>query len=144
MSKCEEIPQPVMESIKKNKVVLSGPLFTPVQHGHASVGKFEFLFKNLDNLLAKKFNLYAFVVPITSPKLPESVSMPYRDLNMTIIRENTEGEYTGLEHMVTPGVVESLKIITKESCERIARYAFKRASRKWGSKVIAVHKANIM
>lgn len=61
-----------------------------------------------------------------------------------VVRENTEAEYSGLEHEVHPGVVESLKVVTRANCERIARFAFKEASKKWGSKVIAVHKANIM
>jgi isocitrate dehydrogenase (NAD+) len=105
------IPEATIESIKKNKVALKGPLTTPVGKGFTSV--------NVG--LRKALDLYANVRPIKA--LP-NVPCRYPELDLVIVRENTESLYAGLEHVVIPGVVESLKIITEKASTRIARYAF--------------------
>jgi isocitrate dehydrogenase (NAD+) len=134
-NKNQLLSEELLQSVKKNKVILAGPLLTPI--GIAT-------HQSVDKILAHQFDLYSYVTHIKSPPVPEHVPITYRDIDFVVVRENTEAEYSGLEHEVTPGVVESLKVVTRRSCERIARYAFEEASKKWGSKVIAVHKANIM
>ncbi|CAN4083560.1 unnamed protein product [Withania somnifera] len=125
------IPMEVMESIKKNKVCLKGGLMTPVGGGVSS----------LNVQMRKELDLYASIVHcFTLPGLPTR----HDDVNIVVIRENTEGEYAGLEHEVVPGVVESLKVITKYCSERIAKFAFEYADVNKRKKVTAVHKANIM
>ena len=121
------LSEELINSIRKNKIALAGPIFTPIA-GHQSI----------DRMLAQKFDLYAYVTHIKSPPVPEHVPIVYRDLDFTIVRENLEAEYSGLEHEVHPGVVESLKVVTKFNCERIARFAFNEASKKWGSKVYII------
>lgn len=125
------IPEATIESIKKNKVALKGPLTTPVGKGFTSV--------NVG--LRKALDLYANVRPIKA--LP-NVPCRYPELDLVIVRENTESLYAGLEHTVVPGVVESLKIITEKASTRIARYAFEFARSRGRKKVTAMHKANIM
>ena len=125
------IPDATIESIKRNKVALKGPQMTPVGKGFTSV--------NVG--LRKALDLYANVRPIkTLPNVPSR----YSDVDLVIVRENTEGLYAGLEHTVIPGVVESLKIITEKASTRIARYAFEYARANGRKKVTCVHKANIM
>ncbi|HNU08841.1 MAG TPA: isocitrate dehydrogenase (NAD(+)) [Pyrinomonadaceae bacterium] len=125
------IPESTIESIKRNKVALKGPLTTPVGKGFTSV--------NVG--LRKALDLYANVRPIKA--LP-NVPCRYPELDLVIVRENTESLYAGLEHVVVPGVVESLKIITEKASTRIARYAFEYARKHNRKKVTAMHKANIM
>lgn len=125
------IPESTIESIKRNKVALKGPLTTPVGKGFTSV--------NVG--LRKALDLYANVRPIKA--LP-NVPCRYPELDLVIVRENTESLYAGLEHTVVPGVVESLKIITEKASTRISRYAFEFASLHGRKKVTAMHKANIM
>jgi isocitrate dehydrogenase (NAD+) len=125
------IPDSTIDSIKKNKVALKGPLTTPVGKGFTSV--------NVG--LRKALDLYANVRPIKA--LP-NVECRYPELDLVIIRENTESLYAGLEHTVVPGVVESLKIITEKASTRIAKYAFEYAKSHGRKKVTAMHKANIM
>jgi isocitrate dehydrogenase (NAD+) len=125
------IPETTIESIKKNKVALKGPLTTPVGKGFTSV--------NVG--LRKALDLYANVRPIKA--LP-NVPCRYPELNLMIIRENTEDLYAGLEHVVVPGVVESIKIITEKASTRIAKYAFELTKLHGRKKVTAMHKANIM
>src|ERR687889_666269 len=125
------LPEELLESIKRNKVALKGPVTTPVGKGFTSV--------NVG--LRKALDLYANVRPIRA--LP-NVPCRYPELNLVIVRENTESLYAGLEHVVIPGVVESLKIITEKASTRIARYAFEFARREGRKKVTCVHKANIM
>ena len=121
------------ESIMKNRVVLKGPFIT------------RDVSKSIDRMLALKYGLYAHVVPIKAPiNLPDTVYTPFRGTDMVVVRENTEGEYSGLEHQVQPGVVESLKIITRDASMKIARWAFEYAKENKRNKVIAIHKANIM
>ncbi len=125
------LPEAAIESIKRNKVALKGPLMTPIGKGFTSV--------NVG--LRKTLDLYANVRPIRAlPNIP----CKYPNLNLVIVRENTEDLYAGLEHIVVPGVVESLKIITEKASTRIAKYAFEFAVRENRKKVTAVHKANIM
>jgi isocitrate dehydrogenase (NAD+) len=122
---------PAVKSILKTHVALKGPLMTAIATGPPS----------LNVQLRKALDLYANVRPV---KNLAGVATPYKNVNMVLIRENTEDLYAGLEHTVVPGVVESLKIITEKASTRIARFAFEYA-RKWGRKKIhAIHKANIM
>ena len=125
------LPQELLDSIVRNKVALKGPVTTPVGGGFTSV--------NVG--LRKALDLYANLRPVWNiPAVPSR----YENVDLVIVRENTEDLYSGLEHEVIPGVVESLKIITEEASTRIARFAFEHA-RKYGRKrVTAVHKANIM
>jgi isocitrate dehydrogenase (NAD+) len=121
----------VVESIRKNRVALKGPMETAVATGAPSI--------NVG--LRKTLDLYANLRPV---KNLEGVQARFTDVDVVLIRENTEDLYAGLEHTVVPGVVESLKIITERASTRIARYAFEYA-RKFGRKKIhAIHKANIM
>jgi isocitrate dehydrogenase (NAD+) len=127
----ETLPQALLDSILRNKVALKGPVTTPIGKGFTSV--------NVG--LRKALDLYANLRPIRA--LP-NVPCRYPELNLIIVRENTESLYAGLEHVVVPGVVESLKIITEKASTRIARFAFE-YSRREGRKLITCgHKANIM
>ena len=125
------LPEELLDSIRRNKVALKGPVTTPVGGGFTSV--------NVG--LRKALDLYANLRPVWNiPAVPSR----YEGVDLVIVRENTEDLYSGLEHEVIPGVVESLKIITEDASTRIARFAFEYA-RKYGRKrVTAVHKANIM
>jgi isocitrate dehydrogenase (NAD+) len=125
------IPDGTIESIKRNRVALKGPLATPIGKGFTSV--------NVG--LRKALDLYANVRPIKA--LP-NVPCRYPELDLIIVRENTEDLYAGLEHVVVPGVVESIKIITEKASTRIAEYAFEHAVHNKRKKVTAMHKANIM
>jgi isocitrate dehydrogenase (NAD+) len=125
------LPEDLLESIKRNRVALKGPITTPVGKGFTSV--------NVG--LRKVLDLYANVRPVRA--LP-NVPVRYPELDLVIVRENTEDLYAGIEHVVVPGVVESIKIITEKASTRIARYAFEFARREGRRKVTAVHKANIM
>ncbi|XP_077972971.1 isocitrate dehydrogenase [NAD] subunit alpha, mitochondrial-like [Styela clava] len=125
------IPADAEQSIKKNKVGLKGPLGTPIAAGHPSM--------NL--LLRKTFGLYANVRPCVSV---EGFKTPYEDVNIVTIRENTEGEYSGIEHVIVPGVVQSIKLITEQASRNVAEFAFDYARQNGRKTVTAVHKANIM
>lgn len=125
------LPENTIESIRRNRVALKGPQMTPVGKGFTSV--------NVG--LRKALDLYANVRPIRA--LP-NVPCRYPELDLIIVRENTEDLYAGLEHIVVPGVVESIKIITEKASTRIAKYAFEYARANGRKKVTAVHKANIM
>jgi isocitrate dehydrogenase (NAD+) len=125
------LPEDLLESIKRNKVALKGPITTPVGKGFTSV--------NVG--LRKTLDLYANLRPVRA--LP-NVPCRYPELDLVVVRENTESLYAGLEHVVVPGVVESLKIITEKASTRIARFAFEYARREGRKKVTCVHKANIM
>jgi isocitrate dehydrogenase (NAD+) len=125
------LPEELLESIRRNKVALKGPITTPVGKGFTSV--------NVG--LRKALDLYANLRPVRA--LP-GVPARYPELDLVVVRENTEDLYAGLEHVVVPGVVESLKIITEKASTRIARFAFDYSRREGRKKVTAVHKANIM
>jgi isocitrate dehydrogenase (NAD+) len=115
----------------RNKVALKGPVATPVGTGFASINV----------RLRKALDLYANLRPVLS--LP-NVKTRYEDIDLVVVRENTEDLYSGLEHTVVPGVVESIKIITEKASTRIAKFAFDYANKKNRKRVTAVHKANIM
>ncbi len=125
------LPDELIDSIRENKVALKGPMTTPVGKGFTSV--------NVG--LRKKLDLYANVRPIKA--LP-NVDCRYPELDLVVMRENTESLYAGLEHVVVPGVVESLKIITEKASTKIAQYSFEFAVREGRKKATAMHKANIM
>src|SRR5689334_20821052 len=127
----ETLPAELLESIKRNKVALKGPITTPIGKGFTSV--------NVG--LRKALDLYANLRPVRA--LP-NVPCRYPELDLIVVRENTEDLYSGLEHVVVPGVVESLKIITEKASTRIARFAFEHARRESRKKVTCAHKANIM
>jgi isocitrate dehydrogenase (NAD+) len=125
------LPARVIESIRRNKLALKGPTETPVGTGHRSV--------NVD--LRKTLDLYANLRPVRT--MP-GVKSRYDGVDLIVVRENTEDLYSGLEHVVVPGVVESLKIITERASTRIAGFAFGHARKHGRKRVTAVHKANIM
>jgi isocitrate dehydrogenase (NAD+) len=125
------LPQPLLDSIRRNKIALKGPVTTPVGEGFTSV--------NVG--LRKALDLYANLRPVSN--LPH-VRSRFDRVDLVIVRENTEDLYSGLEHEVVPGVVESLKIITERASTRIARFAFEYAQRLGRRRVTAIHKANIM
>jgi isocitrate dehydrogenase (NAD+) len=127
----QTLPDALIASIRRNRVALKGPVTTPVGQGFTSV--------NVG--LRKTLDLYANLRPVSN--LP-GVSSRFANVDLIIVRENTEDLYAGLEHVVVPGVVESLKIITEKASTRIAQFAFDHARRKGRKKVTAVHKANIM
>lgn len=125
------IPKELIESIERTGVGLKGPVTTPIGGG----------FPSINVALRKKFELYANFRPIRNlPALPTR----YPSVDLAIVRENTEGEYSGIEHEVVPGVVEALKIITAKASTRIARFAFEYARREKRKRIHAIHKANIM
>jgi isocitrate dehydrogenase (NAD+) len=125
------LPDELITSIRRNKVALKGPVTTPVGEGFTSV--------NVG--LRKALDLYANLRPVSN--LP-GVRSRFEHVDLVIVRENTEDLYSGLEHEVVPGVVESLKIITERASTRIARFAFDHATRTGRKRVTAIHKANIM
>jgi isocitrate dehydrogenase (NAD+) len=125
------LPPELIESIRRHKVALKGPVTTPIAEGFTSV--------NVG--LRKALDLYANLRPVSNlPGAPARFS----GIDLVIVRENTEDLYAGLEHEVVPGVVESLKIITEKASTRIAKFAFEHARRHRRKKVTAIHKANIM
>src|SRR2546427_9312392 len=127
----EYIPKELIESIERTGVGLKGPVATPIAGGFASINV----------ALRKQFELYANFRPIRNlPHIPTR----YPDIDLTAVRENTEGLYSGIEHEVVPGVVESLKIITEKASTRISRFAFEYARKNSRKKVHCIHKANIM
>ena len=127
----EYIPKELIDSIERTHVGLKGPITTPIGGGFSSI--------NVE--LRKRFELYANFRPIRNlPHIPTR----YPDVDLIIVRENTEGLYSGIEHEVVPGVVESLKIMTEKACTRISRFAFEYARKSKRKKIHAIHKANIM
>jgi isocitrate dehydrogenase (NAD+) len=121
----------VVSSIARTRVGLKGPLTTPIGVGHRSINV----------ALRKALNLYANLRPVK--RLP-GIRTPFEQVDLVIVRENTEDLYAGIEHYVVPGVVESLKIITEVASTRIARFAFEYARKHNRKKIAAIHKANIM
>jgi isocitrate dehydrogenase (NAD+) len=125
------LPEEVLESVRRNGLALKGPVETPVGSG----------FESVNVRLRRTLDLYANLRPVRN--LP-GVQSRFGDVDLIIVRENTEGLYSGLEHEVVPGVVESLKVITEKASTRIAVFAFEYARTFGRKKVTAVHKANIM
>jgi isocitrate dehydrogenase (NAD+) len=127
----QTLPAALLDSIKRNKVALKGPVTTPIGEGFTSV--------NVG--LRKALDLYANLRPVSN--LP-GVASRFQNVDLVIVRENTEDLYAGLEHEIVPGIVESLKIITEKASTRIARFAFEHARTFGRRRVTAIHKANIM
>jgi isocitrate dehydrogenase (NAD+) len=127
----QSLPPELLDSIKRNKVALKGPVTTPIAEGFTSV--------NVG--LRKALDLYANLRPV---KNLEGVESRFQNVDLVIVRENTEDLYAGLEHEVVPGVVESLKIITERASTRIAKFAFEHARANGRKRVTAIHKANIL
>lgn len=125
------LPDYIIDSIKKNKIALKGPVTTPVGKG----------FRSVNVTLRKTLNLYANVRPIKTYK---GVKSRYKNVDIVVFRENTEDLYAGIEHMVSEDIAESIKIISKKASDRIVKFAFEYAKDNNRRKVTAVHKANIM
>jgi isocitrate dehydrogenase (NAD+) len=125
------LPDHVLNQIRKDKVALKGPVATPVGEG----------FRSVNVAIRQALDLYACLRPVKS--IP-GVKSRYEDVDLVVVRENTEDLYSGIEHLVVPGVAESIKIITAAAVNRISRFAFEYARREGRKKVTSVHKANIM
>ena len=125
------LPEHVLESIRRTKVAIKGPITTPVGSG----------FRSVNVALRKELDLYACLRPAKTMK---GVRSRFEDIDLVIVRENTEDLYAGIEHMVGEDAAESIKIITRKGSERIVRFAFDYARKHGRRKVTAVHKANIM
>lgn len=127
----DPLPESTLEAIRKHRVALKGPCTTPVGRG----------FRSINVRLRQGLDLYASVRPVRT--LP-GVTGPYRNVDLVVVRENTEGLYSGQEHEVVPGVVESLRIVTRPAAERIVRYAFEYARHESRRRVTFCHKADVM
>ena len=127
----DPLPTRVLEAIRRHRVALKGPVGTPIGKGFASVNV----------RLRQALALYANLRPV---KTVPAVRSRFENVDLVVIRENTEDLYSGLEHIVVPGVVESLKIITEVASTNIARFAFEYARKHGRKRVTAIHKANIM
>jgi isocitrate dehydrogenase (NAD+) len=127
----DPLPEDLIASIERHRVALKGPVTTPVGEG----------FRSINVELRQRFELYANLRPVRSL---EGLPTLFPGVDIVVVRENTEDLYSGLEHVVVPGVVESLKIITAKASTRIARFAFEYARKNGRKRVTAVHKANIM
>ncbi|MEM7009349.1 MAG: isocitrate/isopropylmalate family dehydrogenase, partial [Thermodesulfobacteriota bacterium] len=125
------LPQSTIEAIKEHKVALKGPCTTPIGEGFTSV--------NVQ--LRKTLDLFSAIRPVRNFK---GIYTRYKDADLVIIRENTEGLYSGVENTVTPGVVMSMKVATEKACLRISEKAFKYATKRGRKKITVFHKANIM
>ena len=125
------LPEGVLDSIRRTRVALKGPVTTPVGKG----------FRSVNVQLRQALGLYANLRPVVS--LPD-VPSRFSGVDLIIVRENTEGLYSGIEHEVVPGVVESLNVVTAQASTRVARFAFEHARRHGRGRVTAVHKANIL
>lgn len=125
------VPDELLRSLKRTRIALKGPLETRVGEGYRSINVH----------LRRTFNLYANLRPTHSF---EGVHTPFRNVDLVVVRENTEDLYAGIEHQIAPGIVESIKIITARASTRIARFAFEYARRNGRKSITAIHKANIM
>ncbi|MEZ4393880.1 MAG: isocitrate/isopropylmalate dehydrogenase family protein [Polyangiales bacterium] len=124
-------PDELIASIQRNRIALKGPVGTPIGTG----------FRSVNVTLRRALDLYACVRPVRSLK---GVPARWESVDLIIVRENTEGLYSGIEHMVVPGVAESLKVVTEKACQRITEFAFRHARAKGRRRLSVVHKANIM
>lgn len=127
----DPLPESTLELIRKHRVALKGPCTTPVGKG----------FRSINVKMRQSLDLYASVRPVNS--LP-GVKTPFENVDLIVVRENTEGLYAGLEHQVIPGVIESLRVITRPAAERIVRYAFELARNQGRHLVTFCHKADVM
>ncbi len=127
----EPLPDATLDLIRKYRVALKGPCTTPIGKG----------FRSINVRLRRELQLFASVRPVKT--LP-GIDVPYTDVDLIVVRENTEGLYAGLEHFVVPGVVESLRLVTRDAAERIIRYAFELARVEGRRQVTVVHKADVL
>jgi isocitrate dehydrogenase (NAD+) len=127
----DPLPSSTLDLIRKYRVALKGPCTTPVGKG----------FRSINVRLRQELDLYASVRPVQT--LP-GIKVPYQNVNLVVVRENTEGLYAGLEHVVVPGVVESLRIVTKPAADRIVRFAFELARHQGRHRVTFCHKADVL
>src|SRR5439155_14264174 len=127
----DPLPAATLDLVRRHRVALKGPCTTPVGKG----------FRSINVRLRQELDLYASVRPVHS--LP-GVAVPYRGVDLVVVRENTEGLYSGMEHFVVPGVVESLRLITRKACERIVRFAFELARHEGRRRVTFCHKADVL
>src|SRR2546429_7627658 len=127
----DPLPDQTLDLVRKHRVAIKGPCTTPVGKG----------FRSINVRLRRDLVLYASVRPVQT--LP-GVDVPYENVDLIVVRENTEGLYAGLEHVVVPGVVESLRLVTREGAERIIRYAFELARTQGRRQVTVVHKADVL
>ena len=127
----DPLPPATLDLIRRYRVALKGPCTTPVGRG----------FRSINVRLRQELNLYASVRPVHS--LP-GVQVPYQDVDLVVVRENTEGLYSGLEHVVVKGVVESLRIVTRTAAERIVRFTFELARHQGRRRVTFCHKADVL
>ncbi len=127
----DPLPNATLDLVRKHRVALKGPCTTPIGKG----------FRSINVRLRQELQLYASIRPVQS--LP-GIKVPYSSVDLVVVRENTEGLYAGLEHFVVPGVVESLRIVTRDAAERIVRYAFELARNQGRRKVTVVHKADVL
>ncbi len=127
----DPLPPKTLEMIRRYRVALKGPCTTPVGKGYRSINV----------RLRKELDLYASIRPVHT--LP-GVKVPYTDVDLVVVRENTEGLYAGLEHRVVPGVVESLRLVTQTAAERIVRYAFELARHQGRRRITFCHKADVL
>src|SRR6476661_5858329 len=124
---CDNVlPEKTLSAVKQHKIALKGPVTTPVGKG----------FKSVNVQLRQKLKLYAAVRPVRSLT---GVKTRYENVDMVIVRENTEGLYTGIENEIVPGVVTSMKVATEAACYRISRYAFRYAAKRRRKKVTIFH-----
>jgi isocitrate dehydrogenase (NAD+) len=127
----DPLPDSTLDLIRQYRVALKGPCTTPVGKG----------FRSINVRLRKELDLYASIRPVQSL---QGVKVPYENVDLVVVRENTEGLYAGLEHFVVPGVVESLRLITRPACDRIVRYAFELARVHGRRRVTFCHKADVL
>src|SRR5437588_5889145 len=127
----DPLPEMTLDRIREYRVALKGPCTTPVGKG----------FRSINVRLRQGLDLYASVRPVRT--LP-GVKSPYSDVDLVVVRENTEGLYAGQEHVVVPGVVESLRVVTRRAAERIVRFAFELARREGRRRVCFCHKADVL
>lgn len=124
-------PDELIASIQRNHIALKGPVGTPIGTG----------FRSVNVTLRRALDLYACVRPVRSIR---GIRTHYENVDLVVVRENTEGLYSGIEHMVVPGVAESLKIVTERACQRISEFAYRHARAHGRRRVTVLHKANIM
>src|SRR5215831_17124220 len=127
----DPLPPSTLDLIRRYRVALKGPCATPIGKGYRSINV----------RLRKELDLFASIRPVQS--LP-GVNVPYQNVDLVVVRENTEGLYSGLEHVVVPGVVESLRIVTRTAAERIVRYAFELARNQGRRRITFCHKADVL
>jgi isocitrate dehydrogenase (NAD+) len=127
----DPLPAATLDLVRKYRVALKGPCTTPIGKG----------FRSINVRMRQALELYASVRPVQT--LP-GIRVPYERVDLVVVRENTEGLYAGLEHFVVPGVVESLRLVTRDAAARIVRYAFEYARHHSRRKVTAVHKADVL